>query len=82
MGEKHLVANHRWTVKRCHVCQQVRRVAAYPWMRAVRKHAHLSLREIARRANCSASYICDIELGRRTANERILEVYETLENGI
>lgn len=74
------IASHKWTVVKCHVCQQVRRVAAYPWMRKVRLAAKISLRNVARKTGYSASYICDIELGRRRANESILKIYEDLEN--
>jgi len=73
------IANHKWTLVTCHVCQQVRRVAAYPWMRKVRKASGLSLREVARQVGYSTPYICDIELGRRRANEKILKFYERLE---
>lgn len=41
-------------------------------LRAIRKKAGLSQREVARKAGVSASYLCDLELGRRSALLRTL----------
>ena len=41
-------------------------------MRRRRDELDLSLREFARRLNCSAAFISDIELGRRYPSEKVL----------
>lgn len=45
-------------------------------MRALRKSAGLSLREVARRLDFSAAYISDLELGRRDWSEKLIKIYE------
>lgn len=47
-------------------------------LRALRAHAGLSLREVARRLKLSAAYICDIELNRRGSTKRIMDYYLSL----
>jgi transcriptional regulator with XRE-family HTH domain len=43
-----------------------------PYMRRRREELDLSLREFAKRLDCSAAFISDIELGRRYPSEKIL----------
>jgi transcriptional regulator with XRE-family HTH domain len=43
-----------------------------PYMRRRRDELDLSLREFARRLDCSAAFISDIELGRRHPSEKVL----------
>jgi transcriptional regulator with XRE-family HTH domain len=43
-----------------------------PYMRRRRDELDLSLREFAKRLNCSAAFISDIELGRRYPSEKVL----------
>lgn len=42
------------------------------YIRRRRDELDLSLREFARRLNCSAPFISDIELGRRNPSEKVL----------
>ncbi len=48
------------------------------WLRATRERAGLSLRELARRAGFTASYLCDIELGRRRVTRSMAALYERI----
>jgi transcriptional regulator with XRE-family HTH domain len=43
-----------------------------PYMRRRRDELDLSLRELAKRLDCSAAFISDIELGRRHPSEKVL----------
>src|ERR1700680_637065 len=43
-----------------------------PYMRRRRDELDLSLREFAKRLDCSAAFISDIELGRRNPSEKVL----------
>jgi transcriptional regulator with XRE-family HTH domain len=43
-----------------------------PYMRRRRDELDLSLREFAKRLDCSAAFISDIELGRRHPSEKVL----------
>jgi transcriptional regulator with XRE-family HTH domain len=43
-----------------------------PYMRRRRDELDLSLREFAKRLNCSAAFISDIELGRRYPSDKVL----------
>jgi transcriptional regulator with XRE-family HTH domain len=43
-----------------------------PFMRRRRDELDISLREFAKRLDCSAAFISDIELGRRHPSERVL----------
>lgn len=47
-------------------------------MRARRKAAGLSLRELAKRVKRTASYLCDLELGRRRWSSAKIQWYEDL----
>jgi transcriptional regulator with XRE-family HTH domain len=47
-------------------------------LRAKREAHGISLRSVARRLKLSAAYICDVELNRRRATERIREFYDNL----
>lgn len=44
--------------------------------RVIREFLELSLRDLARRLNWSASYISDLELGRRQWNTRIMRKFD------
>lgn len=49
------------------------------WMQGCRRRALLSLREVAGRLGCSASYLSDLEHGRRNWNEeRFNKVLEAM----
>jgi transcriptional regulator with XRE-family HTH domain len=51
-----------------------------PFMRRRRDELDLSLREFAKRLDCSAAFISDIELGRRNPSEKVLaEIARVLE---
>ncbi|MGB8581540.1 MAG: helix-turn-helix transcriptional regulator [Candidatus Sulfotelmatobacter sp.] len=43
-----------------------------PYMRRRRDELDISLRELAKRLNCSPAFISDIELGRRYPSEKVL----------
>jgi len=43
-----------------------------------RKKSGLSLREVARRANRSAAFLCDIEKGRRKPSAETLQMIEAV----
>jgi transcriptional regulator with XRE-family HTH domain len=43
-----------------------------PYMRRRRDELDLSLREFAKRLDCSAAFISDIELGRRNPSDKVL----------
>jgi transcriptional regulator with XRE-family HTH domain len=43
-----------------------------PFMRRRRDELDISLREFAKRLDCSAAFISDIELGRRHPSEKVL----------
>lgn len=43
------------------------------YIRMLRDKRDISLREFARKLNCSAPFISDVELGRRFPSERLLE---------
>jgi transcriptional regulator with XRE-family HTH domain len=48
------------------------------YLRTLREKRDLSLREFARKLNCSAPFISDIELGRRYPSDKILEDMATV----
>lgn len=51
-----------------------------PYIRRRRDELDLSLRELAKRLDCSAAFISDIELGRRHPSEKVLaEIARVLE---
>lgn len=43
--------------------------------KTARVAAGLALREVARRMGVSATFVCDLEKGRRNWNEKVLESY-------
>jgi len=45
-----------------------------------REDCGISLREVARRAELSAPFVSDVELGRRMASERLALIYDGLAN--
>lgn len=62
---------------RCHGDGQIRLVNPR-WLRETRERAGLTLREMARRLDFSAAYVCDIEHGRRACSTAIHDVYRSL----
>jgi transcriptional regulator with XRE-family HTH domain len=51
-----------------------------PFMRRRRDELDISLREFAKRLDCSAAFISDIELGRRNPSDKVLsEIARVLE---
>ena len=48
------------------------------WLRAQREKAKLTLREVARRLEFSAAYLCDVEHGRRACSAKIHDFYKAL----
>ena len=54
-------------------------VASPASLRKVRQDAGVGLRQLASSVLLSASYLCDVELGRRRATPRIVEIYRRLE---
>jgi DNA-binding transcriptional regulator YiaG len=46
------------------------------YLRATRRAAGLSLREVARRCGISAAYLSDIELGRRNCSTGLLASFQ------
>ena len=65
---------------RCPACLGTGKLYSYSGadLRAVRKRAGVSLRDLARRLDLSAGYVCDVELGRRAVTERMLLAYKGL----
>ena len=62
----------------CGQCGTPRSVVDGAWLRAKRREAGLTLREMARRLEFSAPYICDVELNRRNCTPEIRAAYEAL----
>lgn len=50
------------------------------WLRMVRERANVTLREMARRLDFSAPYLCDVELGRRAVSAKIHDAYRAVEH--
>ncbi len=59
------------TNRPCTQCGAQRAFVDGAWLRQKREAAGLSLRELAHRLGYTASYLCDIELHRRNANENL-----------
>jgi predicted transcriptional regulator len=58
------------------------RVVNPGYLRATRKAAGLSLREVARRCGISAAYLSDVELGRRNCSlDRCAELEAAIRKG-
>jgi transcriptional regulator with XRE-family HTH domain len=49
------------------------------WMVQVRRHAGVTLKEIAKRAGISIQYLHDQERGHRPVQERVFKVYTDLD---
>jgi len=60
----------------CTRCHQDRIVVDGGYLRKLRQDKKLSLREVARRNNISAAYLCDIELGRRMAPIALINFWQ------
>ena len=64
----------------CGQCGTPRSVVNGAWLRDVRKHAGLTLREFAERMKVSPAYICDIEKNRRNCLPAMRDGYECLQS--
>ena len=62
----------------CVSCGTPRTVINGRWLRLEREIAGMTLREMARRLDYSAAYICDVEHNRRHCSPKIRAVYESL----
>jgi len=62
----------------CLSCGAPRSVINGKGLRLEREMAGLTLREMARRLEYSAAYICDVEHNRRHCSPKIREAYEAL----
>ena len=71
-------AQRKFRDEPCHTCGTPQAVIDGAWLRARRKAAKVTLREMARRLEFSAPYICDVELNRRACSPKIREAYEAL----
>jgi transcriptional regulator with XRE-family HTH domain len=68
----------KFTSEPCHACGAPRSVVSGAWLRQQRLASGLTLREMARRLNFSAAYICDVEKNRRHCSPDIRKAYEAL----
>lgn len=59
----------------CGTCGATRDVIDGSELRAWRTKAGLSLREMGKRMNLSASFLCDAELNRRNPTEQVVRAY-------
>ncbi len=62
----------------CSSCGSPLSVVNGAWLRLEREMAGLTLREMARRLEFSAPYICDVEHNRRACSPKIRAAYEAL----
>jgi transcriptional regulator with XRE-family HTH domain len=58
--------------RRCKLYKLTGMESLGPFMRSRRDELDISLREFAKRLDCSAAFISDIELGRRHPSEKVL----------
>ena len=65
----------------CHACGHPRRARNGAYLRALREHGGLSLREMARRLAWSASYLSDVERGRRAVTPTVWACYRAVLGG-
>jgi len=70
----------RYVEGRCGKCATPRKRTNPAWLRAQRKRAGLTLRELARRLKVSAAFISQIELGLCACPPRFSEAYAALED--
>jgi len=68
----------KFTEEPCHACGAKLSVINGKWLATEREIAGLTLREMARRLNFSAAYICDVEKNRRHCSPKIRAAYEAL----
>jgi len=68
----------KFTTEACQRCGSVVPVVDPRWLRAEREWAGLTLREMACRLGVSATYLSDVERGRRSALPRIVTAYDAL----
>lgn len=47
-------------------------------LRSIRLKENISLRAVARAASLSAAFVSDVELGRRKANQALLDAYHAI----
>jgi hypothetical protein len=62
----------------CPTCGSPQVIVSGAWLRYMRERAGLTLREMARRLEFSAAYLCDIEHNRRHGSPEIRAAYEGL----
>lgn len=62
----------------CPTCGSPRSCVNGLWLRRVRKEAGLTLREMARRLDLSAPFLCDVERNRRNVSPKVRKAYESL----
>jgi transcriptional regulator with XRE-family HTH domain len=72
------MSSEKFKPEPCSQCGAQRSVINGAWLREVRKSAGLTLREMARRCDVSAAYICDIEHNRRNCLPAMRDAYENL----
>lgn len=65
----------KYSERPCSQCGAPRAFIDGAWLRKERTRAGLSLREVAKRLGYTTSYVCDIELNRRNANEDLAGRY-------
>lgn len=65
----------------CRTCGHHRRVRNGACLRALREHRGLSLREMARRLAWSATYLSDVERGRRAVTPTVWACYRAVLGG-
>lgn len=64
----------------CNHCGGPKKSVNPAWLRTKRESAGRSLRALARQMGYSASFLSDVELGRRNANKRVIATYESLKS--
>ena len=63
---------------KCQTCGHKRRVVNGRWLGWIRKKAGQTMRDVAKRAKCSAPFVNDVEKNRRTCAPRLRAVYSNL----
>jgi transcriptional regulator with XRE-family HTH domain len=72
----------KFRVEPCRCCGQDRQLVNGAWLREVRLASGVSLRQVAKRLNLTASYVSDMELGRRLCTKQIENFYDALDAGV
>ena len=60
----------------CPVCKQIRKVVDGNELRKLRQETGLSLRQLGKEIQFSASYLCDIEYNKRLAPSRLINYWK------